>query len=167
MAKKSVIGRLLQLLTKAMKSTPNSRRNTSTKSSTKHSGRFVKSPTRKGGKTRKPRGKKVAGSPPGGEPVVKRILEEGKHLFDLVFSGKEARECIQLIHRGDSWNTPFRDQPAITMFNDGNGLNVTYHGNPEMQNVRLQYHEAFDLAVALLEYTKSDKYMPNPAYEVI
>lgn len=116
---------------------------------------------------RKPSVRNKAGSPVGDNRVL-RILEEGNYTRDLVFKGDSLRRSkMEMIRRGDSWTKERVNKKVVTIISDGDGINVTHHDNDEVNGIRLEYYEAFELAIALLEYTKSDPNMPVPAYEVI
>lgn len=93
----------------------------------------------------------------------------GDSLFTLETEGSRGRDTQTLIRAGKKWNKPFQNSKSVKIVSDGNGLDVyIYRGSDDkdFDIVKLDYSEAEELGIALLEYTKSDPNVVLPLYDV-
>ena len=91
------------------------------------------------------------------------------HYSILITTGQRGRDTQVLRRTGTYWNKPYCNTAAVQLTSDGNGVTATvYHSYIEGDEtvIRLDYAEAEELGIALIEYTKSDPHAPIPLYEV-
>lgn len=103
--------------------------------------------------------------------MKKMVFEKGRLEYELHFYGggywNNNREKITLVRAGNGWAKPYQGKPCCIVKSDGDGLDLTIHRSlKKTTKLRLDYSEAYDLAILLTEYAKSDPYASKPLYTV-